>query len=132
MGDRTADKSRPTSEVIANITDEIVEQLKAKISAQDKSRTAWAMDRQRIVKVFSAFYRGFSTRLAGWLILRGASEPDAYDVMQETMHKVYRYWHTIEHPKAWARATASKAYAERVARVEPAILTVLLGPTRAA
>lgn len=73
-------------------------------------------DRQRIVDEFSAFYRTHAAKLAGWLIWQGASEADAKDVIQETMHKAYRLWDTIAKPEAWARTTASRAYAERVGR----------------
>lgn len=75
-------------------------------------------NRRRIVEEFSAFYRGFAARLAGWLIWQGASEADAKDVVQETMHKAYRRWDTIDNPEAWARVTASRAYAERLGRVD--------------
>ncbi|WP_433133671.1 RNA polymerase sigma factor [Micromonospora sp. CA-240977] len=119
MDDRTADRPRSVSEAFPTLAKEIAEQVKALLPGPDTSTTAWAMDRDQVVEEFSAFYRAFATRLAGWLILQGASEADAYDVMQETMHRAYRHWHTIEHPKAWARATASRAYAERLARLDP-------------
>ncbi|SCL25803.1 RNA polymerase sigma-70 factor, ECF subfamily [Micromonospora nigra] len=77
------------------------------------------VDTQRRVEEFSAFYRGFATRLAGWLIWQGASEADAYDIMQETMQTVFRRWESIEYPKAFARETASRAYVARLARVDP-------------
>lgn len=75
-------------------------------------------NRGRIVEEFSAFYRGFAARLAGWLIWQGASEADAKDVVQETMHKAYQRWATIDTPEAWARVTASRAYAERLGKVD--------------
>ncbi|MET8041339.1 sigma-70 family RNA polymerase sigma factor [Micromonospora sp. NPDC005215] len=119
MDDRTADKPGSISEAFPTLANEIAEQLKVMLPGPATSATAWAMDRKQVVEEFSAFYRAFATRLAGWLILQGASEADAYDVMQETMYKAYHYWHTIEHPKAWVRATASRAYAERLARLDP-------------
>jgi RNA polymerase sigma factor (sigma-70 family) len=119
VDDRTVDRPGSVSEAISNLASEIAEQIKAMIPEPDTSTTAWAMDRKQVVDEFSAFYRAFATHLAGWLILQGACEADAYDVMQETMHKAYRYWHTIEYPKAWVRATASRAYAERLARLDP-------------
>ncbi|WP_328421736.1 sigma-70 family RNA polymerase sigma factor [Micromonospora sp. NBC_00389] len=77
-----------------------------------------AAERARIVEEFSAFYRSFAARLAGWLIWQGASEADAKDVVQETMHKAYRRWRTIDNPEAWARVTASRGYAERLGKVD--------------
>ena len=39
-----------------------------------------------------------------------ASEADAKDAVQETMHKADRRWETIDNPEASARVTASRAY----------------------
>ncbi|MFI6129451.1 RNA polymerase sigma factor [Micromonospora sp. NPDC051141] len=78
-----------------------------------------ATARQRIVEEFSAFYRAHAAKLVGWLIWQGASEADAKDVIQETMYKAYRLWDSIAKPEAWARTTASRAYAERVGRLDP-------------
>ncbi|MBM0201821.1 sigma-70 family RNA polymerase sigma factor [Micromonospora sp. STR1s_5] len=73
----------------------------------------------RIRDEFSAFYREFHKRLGAWLILHGwVSEADAYDVVQDTMRLAYERWTTIEHPKAWARRTASRLCVERLARGE--------------
>ncbi|MET7808603.1 sigma-70 family RNA polymerase sigma factor [Micromonospora chersina] len=77
------------------------------------------VDRRRIVEQFSAFYRDYATRLAAFLVSIGVPQVDALDIMQETMHKAYRRWPLIEHPKAWVKTTASKAYAERLARLDP-------------
>ncbi|MEV0726596.1 sigma-70 family RNA polymerase sigma factor [Micromonospora purpureochromogenes] len=76
-------------------------------------------DRNRVVEEFNAFYKGFMARLAGWLILHGwASEADAYDVAQDTMRLAYEKWPTIQHPKAWARRTASRLCIQRLAEGE--------------
>ncbi|RAO26103.1 hypothetical protein ONO23_05506 [Micromonospora noduli] len=75
--------------------------------------------RDRIRDEFSAFYREFFTHLASWLILHGCvSDADAYDVAQDTMRLAYERWPTIEHPKAWARRTASRLCIERLTRGE--------------
>lgn len=76
-------------------------------------------DRDGVVKEFSAFYRNYATRLAAFLVSIGVPQADALDIMQETMHKAYQRWRRIEHPKAWVKATASKAYAERLAKLDP-------------
>ncbi|RBJ11579.1 hypothetical protein DRA43_00595 [Micromonospora provocatoris] len=39
--------------------------------------------------------------------------------MQETMQKVFRRWDRIEHPWTWAKVTASKEYATRLAKGSP-------------
>jgi RNA polymerase sigma-70 factor (ECF subfamily) len=78
-----------------------------------------APNRQRIVEEFSAFYRDRSVRLAGFLISIGVPRADAWDIMQETMQKVFRLWDTIEYPWTWARVTASKEYATRLAKGAP-------------
>ncbi|MEU8024661.1 sigma-70 family RNA polymerase sigma factor [Micromonospora haikouensis] len=91
------------------------------VEVKDHTESATALEaanQARIVEEFSAFYRGFAARLAGWLIWQGASEVDAKDVVQETMHKAYRLWKTIDNPEAWARVTASRAYAERLGKVD--------------
>ncbi|RLK24689.1 RNA polymerase sigma-70 factor (ECF subfamily) [Micromonospora sp. M71_S20] len=78
-----------------------------------------ARDRERIRKEFSAFYEGFMTRLGAWLYLHGwASEVDAYDIAQETMRLAFEKWSTIEHPRAWARRTASRLCVQRLAKNE--------------
>ena len=78
-----------------------------------------AHDRDRIRDEFSAFYEGFMTRLGAWVYLHGwASEADAYDIAQETMRLAFERWPTIEHPKAWARRTASRLSVQRLARDE--------------
>ncbi|QOC94259.1 RNA polymerase sigma factor [Micromonospora craniellae] len=77
---------------------------------------ATVCDRERIRQEFSAFYEGFMTRLGAWLYLHGwASEADAYDIAQETMRLAFEKWSTIEHPKAWARRTASRLCVQRLA-----------------
>ncbi|MET7710320.1 sigma-70 family RNA polymerase sigma factor [Micromonospora sp. NPDC005413] len=76
-------------------------------------------ERDRVREEFSAFYREFMTRLGGWLLLHGwASEADAFDIAQETMRLAYEKWTTIEHPKAWARRTASRLCVKRLAKGE--------------
>ncbi|WP_371409352.1 sigma-70 family RNA polymerase sigma factor [Micromonospora zamorensis] len=78
-----------------------------------------AHDRDRIRNEFSAFYEGFMARLGAWVYLHGwASEADAYDIAQETMRLAFERWPTIEHPKAWARRTASRLSVQRLARDE--------------
>ncbi|MFG1740243.1 RNA polymerase sigma factor [Micromonospora chalcea] len=78
-----------------------------------------APERQRIVEEFSAFYRDRSTGLATFLVSIGVPRPDAWDIMQETMQKVFRFWDRIEHPWTWAKVTASKEYAKRLAKGAP-------------
>ncbi|NJC13023.1 RNA polymerase sigma-70 factor (ECF subfamily) [Micromonospora profundi] len=76
-------------------------------------------EQDQIRDEFSAFYRGFLTHLASWLILHGwVSDADAYDVAQDTMRLAYERWPTIEHPRAWARRTASRLCVERLSRGE--------------
>ncbi|MCX5122020.1 sigma-70 family RNA polymerase sigma factor [Micromonospora sp. NBC_00362] len=76
-------------------------------------------ERDRTRDEFSDFYREFFTHLTSWLILHGwMSAADAYDVAQDTMRLAYERWPTIEHPKAWARRTASRLCVERLARGE--------------
>lgn len=77
--------------------------------------TTRSVGREQIEEEFSAYYRRFAKRLAGWLILQGVSEADAYDVVQETMRKALRNWVTIRNPEAWARTTASRMHAKRLA-----------------
>ncbi|RAO00729.1 RNA polymerase sigma factor [Micromonospora noduli] len=140
MDDRTADKPPPVTDVFGTIMrgrspaeftatategpsadpDLILEMGSRclQVKSQLLAHAVETADRMSIREAFSAFYRGFAIKLAGWLIWQGASEADAKDVVQETMHKAYRLWNTINNPEAWARVTASRAYAERLAKFD--------------
>jgi RNA polymerase sigma factor (sigma-70 family) len=67
---------------------------------------------------FSDFYRGFVRQLVGFLVWQGAGLGDAADIAQQTMIEIYRRWPTIAKPQAYARTTASRQLARRIARVE--------------
>lgn len=66
---------------------------------------------------FSAFYREFVPTLVAFLVWQGARLPDAADITQDTMMKVYKDWSTIRHPEAWARTVASRELVRRIARI---------------
>lgn len=74
--------------------------------------TAVAAESGAEVEDFSEFYRQFVPSLVAFLMWQGASLPDAADVAQETMIRAYRYWSTIDHPRAWARRVASRTMYE--------------------
>jgi len=67
---------------------------------------------------FAAFYRGFVTRLVGFLIWQGSPACLAADLAQETMIQAWRQWETIEHPDAWARRVASRGLVRHFSRTE--------------
>jgi RNA polymerase sigma factor (sigma-70 family) len=69
------------------------------------------------VAAFSEFYRSFVPTLVAFLVWQGARLPDATDIAQETMVKVYQRWSEIRQPQAWARTAASHELVRRVARV---------------
>ncbi|MCX5070906.1 sigma-70 family RNA polymerase sigma factor [Micromonospora lupini] len=108
MDDKTTERAEPPARLFDSywVVDQAATQLDPVPSEQE-----------RIRREFSAFYKEFMTRLGAWLILHGwASEADAYDVAQDTMRLAYERWSTIEHPRAWARRTASRLCVERLAK----------------
>jgi DNA-directed RNA polymerase specialized sigma24 family protein len=71
---------------------------------------------------FDEFVRRPTTRLVLFLIKIGANREEAEDSVQEAMTKAYLKWQEIDHPEAWVRVVAERAYiaeAER-ARAAPA------------
>jgi RNA polymerase sigma factor (sigma-70 family) len=66
---------------------------------------------------FSDFYRDSVVPLVRFLVVLGARPPDATDIAQETMIKAHRDWATINHPHAWVREVASRAWGQQMARV---------------
>ncbi|ADL47659.1 sigma-70 family RNA polymerase sigma factor [Micromonospora aurantiaca (nom. illeg.)] len=118
MDERTADQAnRPEAKQLLGIVNQF-RGLNSDVPPALTEAVA-VVDRRQIVEEFSAFYRDYATRLAAFLISIGVPQSDALDIMQETMHKAYQRWCRIEHPKAWVKATASKAYAERLAKLDP-------------
>ena len=71
-----------------------------------------------IEAAFSDFYRGFITKLVGFLMWQGARLHDAADIAQQTMALAYQSWETIRRPEAWAHTVASRALARRIASVD--------------
>lgn len=67
---------------------------------------------------FSAFYRQFVPTLVAFLMWHGARLPDAADIAQDTMIKLYQSWSKIRQPESWARRVASRALVRRFAIVE--------------
>ncbi|WP_194838606.1 RNA polymerase sigma factor [Nocardia sp. XZ_19_369] len=67
---------------------------------------------------FAAFYRESAPRLIGFLVLQGARPADAAEITQEVMIKLWRSWSVVTKPMAWARVTASRALARRMAAIE--------------
>lgn len=67
---------------------------------------------------FSAFYRRFVPTLVAFLVWQGGRLPDAVDITQETMIKLYQRWSEIRHPESWARRVASRELVRRTASVE--------------
>lgn len=65
------------------------------------------------VAAFSEFYRDFVRDLVAFLMMNGAGFADAAEVAQDTMTKAYQRWSTIDHPKAWARTVAFRAWTRR-------------------
>lgn len=70
------------------------------------------------VAAFSEFYRGFVPTLVAFLLWQGARLPDATDIAQETMIKLYQRWSEIDQPQAWARTVASRALVRRISSTE--------------
>ncbi|MEU8231465.1 sigma-70 family RNA polymerase sigma factor [Actinoplanes sp. NPDC048967] len=71
---------------------------------------------------FDEFVRRSTARLVLFLIKIGASREEAEDSIQEAMAKACLKWQEIDHPEAWVRVVAERAYiaeAER-ARAAPA------------
>lgn len=67
------------------------------------------------VTEFSAFYRRFVPTLVGFLIWQGVQQADAVEIAQDTMAAAFQSWRGIDHPEAWTRRVASRAYARRIA-----------------
>ncbi|MEX5637514.1 sigma-70 family RNA polymerase sigma factor [Parafrankia sp. FMc2] len=67
------------------------------------------------VAAFSGFYRRFVPTLVGFLIWQGVRQADAVEIAQDTMAAAFQSWRTIDHPEAWTRRVASRAYARRIA-----------------
>lgn len=63
---------------------------------------------------FAMFYRQQLADLVAFVRWLGADVHEAESVSQETMLRAYKAWVTIEHPKAWARAVASREYFRRI------------------
>lgn len=59
---------------------------------------------------FTRFYQEATKPLVAFLILQGATVAEAADIAQDTMTKAYQRWHTINHPHAWTRRVASRAF----------------------
>lgn len=57
---------------------------------------------------FAAFYREWTKRLVGFLVVQGADVAQAADLVQETMTVLYRKWPQVDHPRPWAFRTASR------------------------
>lgn len=95
------------------------------------SADAAARERRRLAtdEAFSDFYRGTIKPLVGFLVNNGASVAAAADIAQETMIKLYRSWHEIDHPKAWVHTVASRAWARKVADVREQPLEAVPEPT---
>lgn len=68
-------------------------------------------------EAFRAFYRDFTPKLVGFLVLHGARTVDAADIVQETMILAWRNWTTTEYPKTWARTVASREFVRRIASI---------------
>jgi RNA polymerase sigma-70 factor (ECF subfamily) len=77
-----------------------------------------AVDAEKRQEEFSAFYREFTAKLIGFLILQGARAPDAADIVQTTMIKAWNSWSTIDSPRAWARVVASRELVRRLTDLE--------------
>lgn len=58
---------------------------------------------------FTVFYRAWTKPLVGFLVLQGASVALATDLVQDTMTALYQRWSEVDHPRAWAFKTASRA-----------------------
>ncbi|WP_433229970.1 RNA polymerase sigma factor [Micromonospora sp. CA-248260] len=127
MDDRIRDKPQPPLQSLAEMADAEMEVRRAAVEClagdvghalQAKAYRFNQLNRERVTEEFSAFYHTFAARLIAWLIWQGAPEADAKDVVQETMLTAYRRWNTILDPQAWARKTASRTYAKRVAELD--------------
>jgi RNA polymerase sigma factor (sigma-70 family) len=69
-------------------------------------------------KEFSIFYRSFIRTLVGFLVTQGARSVEAVEIAQDTMREIYTRWEDVEKPEAYARTTASRAWARSVASIE--------------
>jgi DNA-directed RNA polymerase specialized sigma24 family protein len=63
---------------------------------------------------FSLFYTEQMPRLVAFLMVQGAGRALAAEVAQEAMIESYRSWDSIDHPAAWVRVVASRAWGQRV------------------
>lgn len=59
---------------------------------------------------FSRFYLETTKPLAAFLILQGATVTEAADIAQDTMIQAFQRWHAIDHPHAWTRRVAARAF----------------------
>lgn len=81
----------------------------AKHHAQQADDEYRAVDAERETE-FTRFYRETTTSLVAFLILQGATVAEAADIAQDTMTKAFHRWRTIDHPHAWTRRVASRAF----------------------
>jgi RNA polymerase sigma factor (sigma-70 family) len=63
---------------------------------------------------FVRFYLTATRELVAFLLIQGASLPDAADIVQDLMATAYRRWTSIGHPRAWAYRTAGRALIRRL------------------
>lgn len=62
---------------------------------------------------FTMFYPATIKPLIAFLILQGASLPDAAEVAQDTLLSAYERWDTLDNPRAWSYRVASRAWARK-------------------
>lgn len=66
---------------------------------------------------FADFYRGHLKRLIQYLVYQGSSAHLAAEFAQEAMIAVYQRWKQVEHPRAYAYATAYRRYLRHIMTV---------------
>lgn len=81
-------------------------------------RPSQGADHSKRSAEFAAFYRDFTPRLVAFLIHLGANPADAAEVCQEAMTRAWKHWADIEHPEAWTRTVASRAWTRRLATID--------------
>lgn len=85
--------------------------------------TAAQIDRsQDTVSEFTEFYLAYKASIVAFLMFQGASFPDAAEIAQDAMCEAYKSWPAIDHPKAWTRRVASRAYLRRISSADGEIL----------
>ena len=62
---------------------------------------------------FGDYYRWHYPRLVGFLLVLGASVPEATEVAQQAMNELFRHWDQVTNRRAWTCGSAMRLVQQR-------------------